>query len=538
MDKKVFFVNPTEDDNKTPSMKEFAKKILDLPDYLDKYWDIADTWPKQEEDSIPDLILAHYNELFDPNNRMHDPLRCVRGIIIDTHTGSIVANSYGYTEDLNSTGPLVEDSESISIETTMPQYKKTMEEAPQETPTFVDGVLTIPKSDIRVFVGYEGAMVRIFKWNGHVFFSPHRKIDGRTSFWGTNETFYDMYQRYGGPPVESFFDDEETSPFCYIFLVVDDVMQVSGTIATRGLVFIGVKQMWDQEKMASAGEPYEHTGDFVIRPPHVGGADSKIIMQSDISVNLANKILYPQRFASQAPYPTLENEILISYDDSFNHVDNVFYEPYTSLTIGGDFVLVYHLQQDGSTIVYRLKSSAFIYRSQVMGEDPNPYRRFVVDMQTFNRESAEKIKQTYPEYAVNGHVIPLNNTADRQMYWWNIFMDAVPPAKRKDAKTFLTRYHDDMKKVSHYIYHDYPKLVSKAESCQEQEDDFSKFLLNMIPKRVRKRFDVLRGIAEMNRRRNRPPVKIISSMLLNESGVGLYQMIRSVTKIRRAEAKN
>lgn len=528
MDHKVFVVD--DDTASRDQLKSLVNTVLDLPEYLDGYWDVVDQWPKEGR---PQLALAHYNQKYDPVNRLHEPLRHVRGTVVDLDAGVVVADSYGYTQDLKLQAPLRQEEDgSVIVPTTMPQYSMPVERAPEEAPVMEEGEFRLEPRDVRLFLGYEGALVRVFKWHDHVFFSPHRKIDGRKSRWGSAETFYDMYQRFDGPPLESMFGDEETSPFCYMYLVVDDALRIAGSTTKTGLMFVGVKQMWDAERQTETGAPYEHDEDTVLYAPK---PSDTLFMQPEVTVDIANKFLYPQRFASKPPTPALENELVVSYDESCK-VDDVYYQPYTSLVMGGDFVLMYRLDQDGNTIVYRLTAPAFRYRSKVMGEDPTPYHRFVLDLQAFYRLDADTVIANYPRYAINGHVIPLSNVADRQSYWWNIFMDAVPPSKRGDAESFLSQYTADLKKVANFIYRGYPRIAQRAmdEERNGERGPFTRKLA-LIPPRIVPRLEALRAKADMGRRRGQSPVRKIESMLVYESGIGLYQMIGAIRKIRKFE---
>lgn len=175
-------------------IKSFVAKNLGLAPSLDECWDVIDIHPK-DDNATPQLALAHYNDNYDSYNRMHEPLRRVRGIIIDLNTGAVVCDSYGHTQSLPCYEPITEEVSSsnpegvIQISTEIAMYLNSIDVAPEETAKINFGLREFDKATTKLFLGYEGAMIRIFKWNGQVFFSTHRRIDASSSNWGGRKPF-------------------------------------------------------------------------------------------------------------------------------------------------------------------------------------------------------------------------------------------------------------------------------------------------------------------------------------------------------------
>src|SRR5665648_546273 len=90
------------------SIKLAVTGALNLPAVLNQYWDIIDYYP-DEEGVAPELALAHYNDDYDPYNRLHEPLRQIRGVIIDLKTGAVICDSHGYTQSIPCYEPIGEE---------------------------------------------------------------------------------------------------------------------------------------------------------------------------------------------------------------------------------------------------------------------------------------------------------------------------------------------------------------------------------------------------------------------------------------------
>lgn len=528
-------------------IKAFVTGVLKLPPTLNKMWDIIDLYPN---DSQPQLALAHYNkETYDPYNRTHEPLRKVRGTIVDLNTGAVVCDAYGHTQSLPCLEALDADENVIKVHTEVAKYINNVEDAPDEVAKFSFGVRQFDKTTTKLFLGYEGAMIRLFKWNGQVFFSTHCRIDASRSNWGGRTQFFELFKQLGGPDISSLFGEEPFSPYCHLFLIVHNEIRLATSTSDNRIIYLGVKKVWDENVFAGQSGPYAWQGEFTLKTPTFGqeppvfsnNHNRALIVQPAIDTDIANKFLFPNDYAKDIPqssgYQAKEHEILVDYADSGRKVNEIYFQRLTQKIAdeklsGGDFVILYTQTPEGQTIVYRLEPTAFEYRTQITANDPNLYHRFAVQMVDFTKADPQVLRDAYPKYIdANGTEIRLDNAQDRQVYWWSLFYDAVAPYYKDKVDGFYSLYQSDIKSVADFIMNDYPKIVSKATN-----DPVAQEKLKRINDNTKKRFEDLRTITMTAANRNRQsPMNVLRNLLSNETGPSLYKMISTVKNIKKFE---
>jgi len=529
------------------AIKTFVGQVLAIPPYLWKLWDIIDVYPPDR----PTLALAHYTDGYDHYNRAHEPLRKIRGIIVDLNTGAVVASSYGYTQSLPIYAPLEEHHSpedpngSIVLQTEIGMYINRFEDAPEEPVKINYGAREFNKGTSKLSLGYEGVLIRVFKWNDQIFFSTHRRIDGYRSKWGGRELFYDIYKRLGGPNLEdqvTLFGDEPYSPYCHQFLVVDNAVRLATSTRDNRILYLGAKKVWDEEVYAQESGPYAWPGDFHLYLPKLHQKeepevfsqdfDRSMIQQSEVDVATANKFIFPYNFAPRVPksgkaaeYDAKENEMLIDYTQD-GKVNEIYFNPITEdiaderLT-GGDFVILYTRTPQGETIVYRLEPVAFDYRMRVTQNDPNMYHHFVTEMVLFTKSDPRDLLNKFPHYSDSEGQFQLNDPDSRQRYWWSLYYGAIAPAYKDEVDGFFVQYNRDIRNVAKFIMHDYYNITDEEE-------------LKRINENTRRRFDNLRQIAsDVSSREGRSPFGIVVSLLYKETGLSLYKMISTVRNIMR-----
>lgn len=553
---------PGSEESPVDPVKAIVTKSLGLPPYLNKYWDVTDVYPSKE---APELALAHYNDHYDPSNRQHEPIRKIRGVIVDLKTGAIVADAYGYTQSLACYEPLVETkgaddpTGTIQVQTEIATYLNDFATAPEETPKVSVGTRSFDKATTSIFIGYEGALIRIFKWNGQVFFSTQRRINAVRSNWGGRTTFLALYKQMNGPDLESLFGPELYSPFCYMFLVVHNDIRIASSTRDNRIVFIGMKKVWDPEKYAQPGQPYAWTGEFHPRLPTPGREpdafstelNRALIIQPSINVDIANKFLFPNIYARPMTdeqvktFGAKENEIIIDYNEDGTRVDEIYFRQMSAQIkderlSGGDFVILYTRTPQGDTIVYRLEPSSYEYRVGITGNNPNPYNQFVTEMVPFTQANIDNHDDpifTYPQYVSNGAPMPLSRPEQRQIYWWSLYYDAIAPCYKDEVDGFWARYDRDLTKVANFILTDYPKIIDPNNPGLKAGEERAKQILEEV-KRInedtRRRFDNLRKIARGASRNSRQaPFTVLRGLLINETGPSLYRMITTVQNIEK-----
>jgi hypothetical protein len=545
-------------------VKSFVANVLGLAPSLNVHWEITDVWPKGDG-VAPQLALAHYKDSYDPLNRMHEPLRRVRGIVVDLNTGAIVANSYGHTQALPCYEPIRESyspSEPhgvLEIATEEVMYINSVESAPEEVPKIKPGVRKFDKATTKLFLGYEGAMIRVFKWNGQIFFSTHRRIDASRSNWGGRRSFLELYRELNGPDLNSFFGPEPYSPYCYMLLIAHDEIRLATSTRDNRIIFIGVKKVWDESVYAAPGKPYEWSGPFQVKLPTIlkdlagpfsNNHNRPMIIQPTINVDIANKFLFPQEQAKDIPttgaggaYEAKDHEIIIDYNEDGNAVNEIYYKrmvrPIADERLaGGDFLIMYTQTNDGKTVVYRVESPSFEYRVSITANDPNLYHRFVVEMVNFTKAEPKELADAYPPYiGAEGKPISLAGPADRQVYWWSLFYDAVAPAYKDEVDGYFNRYTEDIRRVANFILYEYPKIMEAAKQNLPANQTVTEEL-KRINEKTRSRIDNLRQIVyNTPRKGNISFFQILVNLLYKETGPSLYKMIttvRSLDKLKTA----
>lgn len=512
-------------------IKTLVGEILSIPVSLDQHWDVLSVYP---EEGPAQLALAHYQETYDPHNRSHEPLRRVRGIIIDLTTHKLIADSYGYTQTLACYEPIEDRDSVLRIATDEMMYINRVEEAPEEIPKIKPGYREFAKSDTRLFIGYEGALIRIFKWRNQIFFSTHRRIIGFRSNWGGKESFYNMYTRLGGPQIifdgekpvscPALFGDEESSPYCHIFLIVDNDIRLASSTRDNRLFYVGVKKMEDREIVLKS-PPLPPVTDNVFTTQF----DRTMTRQPVINVDIANKIMFPSEYAARLPgiadqYPAQPNELIVDYSTE-GEVKEVYFNKSDSRLVderlrGGDFIILYTKTSEGSIIVYRLEPPAAEYRVRVTGNDPNTYHRFVVNMEEFIKNDYPTLWDSYPKYGTNQE----RTVRDRQIYWWSVLYDAIAPAHKPEVDKFLARYGSDLKKVINFITYEYPIIMDKTDEKGEKEK-------RLIDQKMQARINDLRRIAFGSSRPVMEKQRVLQSLLIKETGPSFYKMITTIKKL-------
>lgn len=81
--------------------------------------------------------------------------------------------------------------------------------------------LTFNLLDTRMYPAYEGTVVRIFKYNGTVYFSTNSRFDATQSrFNGVGETYLNIYLQLGGTPLDELFTNKVNSDAVHVINMV------------------------------------------------------------------------------------------------------------------------------------------------------------------------------------------------------------------------------------------------------------------------------------------------------------------------------
>jgi len=180
------------------------------------------------ENTIGDLVLIHYgSNATDPEELKH------RGTVIDIKEKVVVAKSPGYTpvivvENLARGINKYEDTEGREHE--------------------------VDVSKLSFRIGREGVVIKVFKHEGKVYVSSHKKLDVSHSRLGQSDTFEEMYKRLGGPTTSLFDETKAYSPFCHTFIVSHRDLLIGSRInmiKEEGyLYYLGNEKLWDKEDVS------------------------------------------------------------------------------------------------------------------------------------------------------------------------------------------------------------------------------------------------------------------------------------------------
>lgn len=189
--------------------------------------EVSAGWIVQDGDVEKDIYLVHYNVQANMTK-----FGALRGIIVSLKHKAVIARSFGYTPSA-----------------TLDELKVGVDGMLRFTDDSGDDhVIDMAKAIIKP--KFEGTLLRVFKYDGKVYHSTHRRLNANKSRWGRSATFMEMYTQLGGPSDEELFDPNFAfSPFCHLFLICHpDVLCVSKIVLNPGfLVYLGPKQMWTQD---------------------------------------------------------------------------------------------------------------------------------------------------------------------------------------------------------------------------------------------------------------------------------------------------
>lgn len=394
-------------------MKQPIADILGIDNTPD--WDIFDF------DQSANLYLVHYNTNADMNKYGH-----IRGLVVDTNNKMIVCQSFGYT----------------------PSYVSSHIEGDGDHPEHIfftcpdESQVHVNHQSIRI--GYEGTIMRVFKHNGKVYHSTHRRLDSSKSRWGKSVSFMEMYNQLNGPKDTDLFSPEvEYSPYCYIFIMVHpDVLNVCKLNVGKGyLVYLGVNTMWDPS------HPYngqEGIRTFPVSHQVETSSVPVTISSSDITLEQANKHL---KYGF--------------HDEGTTHVDP---------RVGnGEFIIIY---EQGTNKLIRVNSPAYQWRLQMRDNNPNLLNRFyqLIDDSYIRTETEEGQVQYQNKFPIFDGIdvnairqsIPLitpsvsssfwiKNQVDRLTNIWYCFLLSVPLHCQIQVTDMLDNFYKSQENIIKWL---------------------------------------------------------------------------------------
>lgn len=298
----------------------------------------------------------HMVSLKEPSDALYE----IRGVVVDYEKRVIVCPSLGYDRIIRVENHLKE----------------------------IDGKLIIPMNDnslsfsqYELFVGYEGALLRVYKYEGNVYISSYKAINCQKAKWGRGFSFLSLFLQYLKRDPESLFGKEKTYRHFYSFLLTHPSLRLSSSFSYNGLILL------NSEKTPLPFPPGE-----------------TIQYSLPVSISIANQCLFPQ---------------------------NEGIDPRLS---GGDFLM---LRSDQGT--FRLESPAYQFRVKMTGGDPNMYNHFVFMMEKIYRSKEDVLLRDYPHYEIS-----LKTGMGRQIFWWSLYCDVIQPSAKQEVEGYYHRYRRDI----------------------------------------------------------------------------------------------
>lgn len=159
--------------------------------------------------------LIHYNVDTINSTKSEDFLRRVRGLVIKDN--KVLVESFGYTPTvvLSEMKP-DENSDFTFIDTDLQSHFVSKQSMSKDS----------------VYPLFDGTLLRVWKHNGNVHISTHKKLNASKSHWGSSQTFTELFKKYTENyfKVEDLFDEEKDEIVCHNFLLVDNDLLICSQV--------------------------------------------------------------------------------------------------------------------------------------------------------------------------------------------------------------------------------------------------------------------------------------------------------------------
>lgn len=185
--------------------------------------------------NFKDLYLIHYNPNTIGSTPVNSKVRNLRGTIVSLNQKKIVCSSFGYIpkvilNDVNETTTSLIDTDGQNYDlTTFPEFKSAFNQ----------------NTKFEFFASYDGAMIRVWKYEGELIISTHRQIDASKAYWASEESLKDKFLKYlTKKELENLNNLVENGRVAYFSLMDNDLMMASKfSLGKRNglLVYNGVR---------------------------------------------------------------------------------------------------------------------------------------------------------------------------------------------------------------------------------------------------------------------------------------------------------
>lgn len=471
-----------------------------------KGWSIIDTYEN--------LALVHYNERSDDDDDEVDMKVCghLRGVLVDTEKGDIIANSFGYTPTAVVSEIVDEDGKLVFVDN----------DGNKHTFTTEDNITRI----------FEGVVIRVIWFNSKLYRITHKKIFPIKSHWGNSKNFITLYEEAGGPVAEQLFDT--TKPFsntCYHFMVVDPALLV----ATRQRVSAPYIVCLEQQPIKLSHNPAD------IAP---GKASFEFNEKINATIN-KSFIHMPKK---------------LTITEANKHLSSGYYKAFQAaderLTTG-EGVIIYRKENGVITNVLKVNSKSYDWRCNMRGGNPNVVNQFYALLGTTYPEldsdqawaNFQKRVVLFPLYSVNEmkkqfdatkiivslSTLPADrknfaNKKNRAHLLWINFVLALPANLQEDALEILDNFEQDRKNLCNWVS-TIEKNVKDIDSSQHCAH--VKRIINAARKLARQDIADGKNLSAKGGFISLPVmiVKKINNLIFKEKGISLYQMIKEMKQV-------
>ena len=342
-------------------------------------WSVIDTYEN--------LALVHYNPKTDFQKFGH-----IRGLLLDTESGDIIADSFGYTpiaiyDEITATDDVV------SI-------------------TDTDGVnhkFLLSDKDVYVKRVFEGVVIRVIWYNNKMYRITHKKINPVRSKWGNSKRFLDIYDESNGPTAEQLFDT--TKPYsstCYHFLAVDGTLLV----ATRQKV-LAPYLVYIERQEVSLQKPVDDIA--------IGTPTFPLIEQIKGTVSISG--IYNPR------------ELNINQVNRYLKYGYYCYEEFDSdeRQLTGESVIFYRKVDEAIVDVVKVNSKSYEWRSNLRGGNHNIVNQFYAKLDMVYGDLTDNSK--WEKFKADLILFPLYSTdMMKNEYYKNEYHNTEENENEEDRK--------------------------------------------------------------------------------------------------------
>jgi hypothetical protein len=527
----------------TDTVKRVIADILKVP--LSDAWDIYSDQPDKH------LYLVHYNS--DANMSRFGELR---GIVVDTLARTKVCQSFGYT-------PVVTQGKLSPDEDGDNKTLRLIDVNQQEH--------ILPLDNLTMKLGFEGTVMRVFKHDGVVYHSTHRRLKPSNSRWGDSISFLEMYEKLQGPADDVLFNPESAySPFCYIFIMVFPTILVATkqAVGPGYLVYLGARQMWSTDYETCPYKQTEENGELLV-------TSEAFELDPRPNAGYIDPNLYEPPFIQELPAiittPVIFHPFNLDLASVNKHLRYGFYDPFDDSTLDprlgtGEFIMLYVNETKNTLLIpenlqlIKVQSKAYQWRSEMRDNNPNlrnrmfqllngsyirtetpeGYSDYVSRFPLMTPYSPESIIKLISEnplivWPQEEGEVPLNTPEERYANIWRSFLMAVPLNRQLLVAELYSQVLEERNQVIAWL-----QAVDAADDLNNENlSERAKGLIKAARNRAQLRTDRGENLTRDGRTLSLESLSqaTLRKFIYNEEGSSLYNLVRTMKSFQTNESE-